>query len=271
MLQKSLASIFVAVFLAVNANAQLFQGEHAPCNICGTTGLAVSIPLASIGDFEGINFGNCMTLSAAAQNGFISPAQCLLLQSTTELKENCGCNEPQTTDLAPKGKTPTVEVVGPPTIAPGANPVCYVCGSETAQATKPDAIIEVPPELNSPLPAVPCGTIVGAGLNQLIPESACQLARETPQFAEVCGCVEPAPPTLPPMLQPTGFPTEAPENSLVNDEPIAMAEPKAGSTETTTPTFSPEAETDNQAESEAFRSLLSQAIAVSAGAFLFVH
>lgn len=235
-------SSLLVTFFASGVSSQLFNGQHAPCNVCGESPLTVTLPFASIGTLDGVSFGNCLTLSRAGENGFLSPTQCLFVQSSAELKESCGCTTSMAPTNVPKGKdNSSLETPpSPPSITPGSNPVCFVCGSETTRATKPDALIEVPPELNSPLPVVPCGTIVEAGLSRLIPLSACMIAQQTAEFAEICGCED----TAPPMLTPTAPPSD-PQTELVNDEPKGEEEPQPS----TLPTESPENRLEDELES----------------------
>lgn len=91
------------------------------------------------------------------------------------------------------------------TVSNGQNP-CDVCG-EGLSVTLPDEIFAFPGQ-----PAVPCGTLEGAGEAGLIPDANCPFIPGL--IEETCGCL---PPTVAPVPEPTPAPVPAPTDAPAPD------------------------------------------------------
>lgn len=94
------------------------------------------------------------------------------------------------------------------------SPVCHFCGSSTAIATKPDAIVTIPAEFDSPFSQARCDTLFNAALGGLFPADACTAAKSSAELQTLCGCQDTLPkanePTAQPILSPAPTPTPTP-------------------------------------------------------------
>jgi len=104
MKQRSL-SVWLAVLLSFQSFGSSLAGDFPPCNVCGD-GFTVGNILA---EFNGTP---CSEIKATGEDGDLDPAECVNVQSSSEIAEACSCTEltPEPTP-APSTSKPTESVI----------------------------------------------------------------------------------------------------------------------------------------------------------------
>jgi len=206
-------------------NAIINQLSNPVCFICGAVNFVATNLLEPIDalnllplDLQPLAEFTCDALAIAGLRGLIPTDVCYELQSDELLRDLCGCMETLTEEAVGENAADD----GSPTPEP-VDAKCYICGSNDAVLGKPNAVLPVPEEFNSPFQVVKCSTLDSIGRSGLVPPEACEAAVNSVALQQTCGCEAPIDSDFseeggPDSLAPSDEPTAAP---IVSEEGTA--------------------------------------------------